>query len=186
MLVFKPSTSDDLELIKEYKASGDIEILGQLFSRYTSLVLGVCLKYLKDREEAKDAAMQIFENLIQDLKDHDVENFKGWLYVITRNHCLMYLRAGKGKFRQELSPELMESELVLHPEEEPEMEQNLGKLEKCIERLVEEQKWCVQLFFLKEKCYKEITSLTGFDLNKVKSYIQNGKRNLKICMEQNG
>ncbi len=78
MLVFKPSTADDLELLKEYKVSGDMKIIGQLFSRYTSLVLGVCLKYLKDREEAKDAAMQIFEKLIQDLKGHDVENFKGW------------------------------------------------------------------------------------------------------------
>ena len=186
MLISKRSTPEDLELIKQYKVSGDMEILGQLFSRYTSLVLGVCLKYLKDREEAKDTVMQIFEKLVQGLKDHNVENFKSWLYVSTRNHCLMYLRAGKGKFREELSPELMESELFLHPEEEPEKEQNLTKLEKCIEQLGEEQKRCVQLFFLKEKCYKEVTSLTGFDLNKVKSYIQNAKRNLKICMEQNG
>jgi RNA polymerase sigma-70 factor (ECF subfamily) len=97
----------------------------------------------------------------------------------------MCLRARKGKFREEISPQLMESELVAHPEEEPEMEQNLSKLEKCIERLGEEQKRCVQLFFLKEKCYRDITGLTGFDMNKVKSYIQNGKRNLKICMEEN-
>ena len=185
MLVSRPSALSDLELIRQYKESEDLEILGYLFSRYTSLVLGVCLKYLKDREEAKDAVMQVFEKLVQSLKEHNIENFKSWLYVTTRNHCLMFLRARKGKYKEELSLQLMDSELILHLEEEPEMEQNLSKLEKCIEQLAEEQKRCVQLFFLEEKCYKDITGLTGFDLNKVKSYIQNGKRNLKICMDQN-
>ena len=130
--------------------------------------------------------MQVFEKLGQSLKEHDVANFKSWLYVTTRNHCLMFLRARKGKYSEELSPQLMVSELLLHLEDEPEKEQNLSKLERCIQRLAEEQKQCVQLFFLEEKCYKDITSLTGFDLNKVKSYVQNGKRNLKICMEENG
>jgi RNA polymerase sigma-70 factor (ECF subfamily) len=185
MLVSKPSALSDLELIRQYKSSGDLSMVGHLFSRYTSLVFGVCLNYLKDREEAKDAVMHVFEKLVHSLKEHNVENFKSWLYVTTRNHCLMDLRARKGKYNVEISPQNMESELFLHLEEEPEKEQNLTKLEQCIERLAEEQKRCVQLFFLKEKCYQDITSLTGFDLNKVKSYIQNGKRNLKICMEQN-
>src|SRR6267142_5789406 len=133
MAVSKPSTWDDVELIRQYKASGDLEILGHLFLRYTSLVFGVCLKYLKDREEAKDMVMHIFEKLVQNLKEHNVANFKSWLYVSARNHCLMHLRARKGKFREQMSPQFMESELFLHPEEEPEIEQNLTKLEKCIE-----------------------------------------------------
>jgi RNA polymerase sigma factor (sigma-70 family) len=186
MLVSKPSALSDVELIRLYKSSGDLNMVGHLFSRYTSLVLGVCLNYLKDREEAKDAVMHVFEKLVQSLKEHNIENFKSWLYATTRNHCLMYLRAGKGRYKEEISPRHMESELFLHLEEEPEIEQNLTKLEQCIERLAEEQKRCVQLFFLEEKCYKDITGLTGFDLNKVKSFIQNGKRNLKICMERNG
>ena len=186
MLVSKSSSLDDLELIRQYKASGDLAVVGHLFSRYTSLVYGVCVKYLKDRDEAKDAVMQVFEKLVHSLKEHSVENFKSWLYVTARNHCLMQLRAQKGKFKEELSPSLMETELPLHLEDEPELEQNLSKLEKCIEALAEDQKQCVQLFFLQEKCYRDITSLTGFDLNKVTSYIQNGKRNLKICMERNG
>jgi RNA polymerase sigma factor (sigma-70 family) len=177
---------EDSALIKRYKSSGDLGILGDLFTRYNSLVYGVGLKYLKDRDEAKDAVMQVFEKLVQSLKDHEVDNFKSWLYVTTRNHCLMQIRARKGKFNEEISPHLMENELTLHLNEEPELEHNLSKLEKCIEELVNEQKQCVQLFFLKEMCYKEITSTTGFELNKVKSFIQNGKRNLKLCMERNG
>jgi RNA polymerase sigma factor (sigma-70 family) len=177
---------EDSALIKRYRSSGDLVILGDLFTRYNSLVYGVGLKYLKDRDEAKDAVMQVFEKLVQSLKDHKVDNFKSWLYVTTRNHCLMQIRAGKGKFKEEISTRLMENELTLHLNEEPELEQNLSKLEKCIEELVNEQKQCVQLFFLKEMCYKEITSTTGFELNKVKSFIQNGKRNLKLCMERNG
>ncbi len=184
----------DMELLRLYKESGELAYWGELYTRYTSLVYGVCLKYLKDRDEAKDAMMQLFEKLVATLLTHDVENFKSWLYVTARNHCLMQLRAQNAKpsvrgfteGKQGFSPELVENQFLLHLDEEPEMEQNLSKLEKCIDLLVNDQQQCVRLFYLQEKCYKEITELTGFDLNKVKSYIQNGKRNLKICMEQNG
>jgi RNA polymerase sigma factor (sigma-70 family) len=182
----KSPGQEDPELIREYKMSGKLDVLGKLFSPYTPMVYGVCLKYLKDREDAKDAVMQVFEKLIGTLKEHSVENFKSWLYITSRNYCLMQLRARKGKFTEKLSPQLMESSLILHLEEEPDLEDNLTQLEKCISRLADDQRSCVRLFFLEEKCYKDITSLTGFDLNKVKSYIQNGKRNLKICMEENG
>lgn len=175
----------DSELIQRYKESGELTILGELYNRYMALVYGVCLKYLKDREESRDAVMQIFEKLITSLREHDVEYFKSWLYVTSRNHCLMQLRARKGKNFEEISLHLMESDASTHLEEEPEMESNLSKLEHCIEQLVAEQKHCVTLFYMQQKCYKEIVQLTGFDDNKVKSYIQNGKRNLKICMEQN-
>jgi RNA polymerase sigma factor (sigma-70 family) len=183
----------DMELLRLYKESGELEYWGELYTRYTSLVYGVCLKYLKDRDEAKDAMMQLFEKLVATLLTHDVENFKSWLYVTARNHCLMQLRAQKAKpsFRgftegkHGFSPEFVENQFLLHLDEEPEMEQNLSKLEKCIDKLDNDQQQCVRLFYLQERCYKDITGLTGFDLNKVKSYIQNGKRNLKICMEQN-
>ena len=175
-----------MELLRLYKESGELAYWGELYTRYTSLVYGVCLKYLKDRDEAKDAMMQLFEKLVATLLTHDVENFKSWLYVTARNHCLMQLRARKGRYQQEFSPELVENQFLLHLDGEPEMEQNLSKLEKCIDQLANDQQQCVRLFYLQEKCYKEIAGLTGFDLSKVKSYIQNGKRNLKICMEQNG
>lgn len=176
----------DPELVRQYRESGDLVLLGELYSRYTSLVYGVCLKYLKVREESRDAVMQIFEKLVVSLREHDVTHFKSWLYVSARNHCLMQLRSRKGKYMQEISMDLMESNDFLHPEEEPEMESNLSKLEDCIEQLAVEQKMCVRLFFIQQKCYREIVVATGYDDNKVKSYIQNGKRNLKICMEQKG
>jgi RNA polymerase sigma-70 factor (ECF subfamily) len=186
VLSSKPhSELTDLELIMQFKQTGSNEWLGLLFNRYTSLVYGVCLKYLKDREEAKDAVMQLFEKLLTALKEYEIEHFKSWLYVTARNHCLMKLRSQKGKYTEEISPFLMETTGHQHLEED-EMESNLGKLEKCIEKLGHEQKTCVKMFFLQEKCYKDITVLTGYDLLKVKSFIQNGKRNLKICMEQNG
>jgi RNA polymerase sigma factor (sigma-70 family) len=176
----------DAELLLLYKRSEDLSVLGELFNRYMSLVYGVCLKYLKDREESRDAVMQVFERLATSLREHEVEHFKSWLYVTARNHCLMQLRARKGKKFEEISPYLMENDRAVHLEDEPELEANLSKLEKCIETLVSEQKRCVQLFYLEQKCYRDISQLTGYDDNKVKSYIQNGKRNLKICMEHNG
>lgn len=176
----------DNEIILLYKRTGDISLIGQFYTRYTSLVYGVCLKYLKDRDEAKDATMQLFEKLIETLKNHEVENFKSWLYASARNHCLMHLRAKKGKFKEEISDHLMENEFLLHPIEENEIEEALTKLEECINRLMDGQQQCVRLFYLEEKCYKDIVNFTGFDMNQVKSFIQNGKRNLKICMEENG
>lgn len=175
----------DQELLIHYKNTGELAHVGELFARYQSLMYGVCLKYFRDRDDAKDAMIQLFEKLVGILKTREVENFKSWLYVTTRNHCLMQIRAGKGKLTQEFTSTSMENSVLLHPEEEPELEINLIRLEKCIETLVEEQKQCVQLFYLQEKCYKDITQHTGFDLNQVKSYIQNGKRNLKNCMEHN-
>jgi RNA polymerase sigma factor (sigma-70 family) len=175
----------DEELISLYKETDDLEIVGILYDRYTALTFGVCLKYLKDREESRDAVMQIFEKLIISLKSHEINVFKGWLYVTARNHCLMQLRARKGKNFEELSPFLMETSGNGHHEQGVEIEGDLSRLEKCMDALANEQQQCVRLFYLQQKCYREITESTGYDLNRVKSYIQNGKRNLKICMERN-
>lgn len=160
-------------------------MLGILFNRYMTMVYGVCLKYLKDRDDSKDAVMQVFEKLVQTLRTHDVTWFKSWLYTTTRNHCLMQLRARKGRNFDEKDAFLMESSLEVHPEDGQELEENLAKLEKCLERLNEEQQHCVRLFFLQQKSYRQIIDATGFDFNQVKSHIQNGKRNLKNCLEQN-
>jgi RNA polymerase sigma factor (sigma-70 family) len=179
----------DEDLLQRYKSTQNLEWLSTLYLRYASLVYGVCLKYLRDRDEAKDAVMQIHEKLITSLLQHNVNNFKSWLYVNARNHCLMQLRSQKGKIKEEISPFLMETAPGSHPDghgDEPDMENNITKLEKCIETLAGPQQDCVKLFYLQEKCYKEVADETGFDLGQVKSYIQNGKRNLKICMESNG
>ncbi|MDQ2658591.1 MAG: sigma-70 family RNA polymerase sigma factor [Bacteroidota bacterium] len=175
----------DEELIALYKKTEDLDIVGILYDRYTALTFGVCLKYLKDREESRDAVMQIFEKLIISLKTHEINVFKAWLYVTARNHCLMHLRSRKGKNFEELSPFLVETGSNGHHEHGREIEDDLNRLEQCINSLVAEQQQCVRLFYLEQKCYREITQATGYDLKKVKSYIQNGKRNLKICMERN-
>ncbi len=183
--LLKKSPSSDAELLAQFQVNRELAPLTELFSRYTSLVYGVCLKYLKDREEARDMVMQVFEKLIQVLPDQQVTYFRGWLYVATRNQCLMALRVKKSHGARELDASVMEIVHLLHPEEEPEMESNLTKLEKCIETLATDQKSCVRLFFLEENSYAQVAEKTGFNLNQVKSYIQNGKRNLKNCMEEN-
>jgi RNA polymerase sigma factor (sigma-70 family) len=180
----KPGKLSDTELVSEFRTTGNLDLVAELFGRYTSMIYGVCLKYLKDRDDAKDAVMQVFEKLPTALKTHEIANFKSWLYVTARNHCLMQLRARKGKKTEEIDSQVVENDFLLHQEDESELENDLGKLEKCIQLLAEEQQRCVRLFFHDEKCYKEIAEITGYDLNKVKSHIQNGKRNLKICMEK--
>lgn len=167
-----------------FKESGDAAYLSTLYQRYMDLVFGVCLKYFKDPERSKDAVMDIYEELYTKLRKHEVDYFKGWLHVLARNHCLMQLRSPKNVRTIEYDGAFMQSANDMHPSDELyEREKNLNQLEKCIEKLPGEQKISVELFFLQQKCYKEIADITGHDWNKVRSYIQNGKRNLKICMD---
>ena len=147
---------------------------------------GTCLKYLKDAETAKDAVMNIYQELLQKLTQHEIENFKSWLYVVTKNHCLMQLRKGKKMITIEFQPAIMQSEDFEHLDTVLSREQDFKKLEQCLERLPAEQKQAIQLFYLENKCYNEIAEQTGMEWNKVRSLIQNGRRNLKICMEKNG
>lgn len=187
----KKNRKADTLLIEEFKSTGDLEVLGKLFEKYMHLVYGVCLKYLKDRESSRDATMQIFEKLIVEIPKRQIDNFKPWLHVITKNHCLMQLRAIKTKSEQQEKMVknhdfFMENSYEMHPNNESLLERDLEVLRKCIEKLKSEQKECVTLFYLEEKCYQEIAEDMNLELKKVKSYIQNGKRNLKICMEQHG
>ena len=183
-----PDNSTDKELLIAFKASGDINLLSTLYQRYMDLVFGVCLKYFKDTERCKDAVMDIFDELNTKLRVHEVDNFKAWLHVLARNYCLMQLRSPRNIKTTEFNPVFMYSEQNTHLNVEVlEKEENFKKLEQCMETLPDEQKQSVMLFYLENKCYNEIAAITGFDWNKVRSYIQNGKRNLKICIdEKNG
>lgn len=178
-------TIDDHALLRRYRETGDMAVLGELYQAHAEMVYYVCMRYLKDSERSKDAVMQIFEELIHKVNKQDIQRFGSWLYVLSRNHCLMQLRAEKN--RQHVSmDEFVEFPLATHPDDDgTEKEQQLTALEQCMEQLPEKQKRSVDLFFLNEKCYKEIAELTGYSLKEVKSYIQNGKRNLKLCMEAN-
>jgi RNA polymerase sigma factor (sigma-70 family) len=176
------NTNDEAQL-NNYRSSGDMTVLGKLFEKYVPLIYGVCLKYLKDEDAAKDAVMGIFEELTDKVKQHDIKQFRSWVYVLSRNYCLMQLRAGKRNEEVSLD-EIMEFTPLLHPDDEN-REEALKALERCIQKLNPVQKQSIDLFYLKEKCYKEIADITGFSLNDVKSYIQNGKRNLKLCLEKN-
>lgn len=176
---------DERELLAYYKQTGNLQVLGKLYSPYMSLLYGVCYKYLQDQDQSQDAVMQIFEELIDKLKVHDVGNFKSWLYVYARNYCLMQMRRDKNKHNVDIDEHLYEAEKqTVEPNQVRWEEKDFDKLESCLQGLNQEQECCVRMFYLEQKCYKEIMEETGYDLNKVKSYIQNGKRNLKICMDR--
>src|SRR6476620_8816012 len=174
----------DKELVNVFRTSRNMEVLAVLFQRYMDLLYGVCLKYLKQPETAKDAVMQIFEELVAKLPKHEVDNFKSWLYTLAKNHCLMQLRTPKNLKTTEFKVESMQLEEEAHLNGIQLKEENLQKLERCLQTLSTEQKKAVELFYLQNKCYKEIAEATGIEWNKVRSFIQNGRRNLKICMEK--
>ena len=174
----------DKELVDLYKQSGNLAVLGELYQRYMELVYGVCLKYFKDPEAAKDGVMQIFEELVLKLKKHEVENFRAWLHQVAKNHCLMQLRTPKNRKTVEFKTDLMQNEENVHLNGILEKEENFKKLEHCIGTLTTDQQTAIRLFYLEEKCYNEIVEITGQEWNQVRSFIQNGRRNLKICMEK--
>jgi len=176
--------SSDTELISLYKKTNDLKVLGQLYQRYMDLVYGVCLKYLKESEKSKDAVMHIFEELVAKLKKHDVENFKNWLYQVAKNHCLMQLRTPRNLKTTEFNADFMQIEESWHLNGELEKEDQFNQLKQCLEGLAHEQKLTVTLFYMEQKSYQQIAETTGLEWNKVRSYIQNGRRNLKICMEK--
>jgi RNA polymerase sigma-70 factor (ECF subfamily) len=180
-----PNSLTDKELVALYKQSDDMTVLGELYQRYMELVYGVCLKYFKEAETAKDSVIQIFEELVVKLKKHEVDNFKGWLHQVAKNHCLMQLRTPKNLKTVEFKMEFVQNEENVHLNGVLEKEENFQKLEYCLSTLTSDQQEAIRLFYLEGKCYNEIVELTGRDWNYIRSCIQNGRRNLKICMETN-
>lgn len=173
----KLKDASDEELIASYKQSEDNAYIGVLFDRYTQLAFLVCMKYLKNEEESRDAVMHIFERLLQDLKRYEVKQFRFWFHTILKNHCLALIE------KKKRIPTTSADALDYHIEEEGEeewMATYLPHLPAAISQLNEEQKTCIELFYLQHKSYQEIAESTGFDIKQVKSFIQNGKRNLKI------
>ena len=185
----KIKVKTDEDLLTDFLDNRDMEVLGELYSRYMHLVYGVCLKYFKEREKSQDAVIHIFEKIAVEVERHKIHNFKSWLYVVTKNHCLMELRKTKPGKTLLVSEEdelavFMENEPELHPIDREEEEINEQALNDCIERLKEEQKKCIRLFYFEGKSYREISATLKLEEKKVKSFIQNGKRNLKICLEK--
>ena len=175
---------NDQELLGYFRADKNNNWLGILLQRYTLLLFGVCMKYLKNEEEAKDAVQQIFLKAITELHKYEVEFFKSWLYMVAKNHCLMKLRGKPGRIVD------IKDQMILSSDEDSNMQLHIQRdkqlelVTNSLEELNHEQKQCVTLFYLKKKTYQDIAEETGYSLMQVKSYIQNGKRNLKILMEK--
>jgi RNA polymerase sigma factor (sigma-70 family) len=183
-----PITGDP-ELLLLYRQTGDMLYVGELFKKYSRLVLGTCAFYLEDKDEAKDAVMQIFDKLIVELKKREVENFKAWLGFVTRNYCISLIRKRKTdrnrmadyyEFEKQEANEDTENKIASVSDDE--LMQEL--LKESITELKEGQRICIQLFYLKEKSYQQIAEETAYSINEVKSFIQNGKRNLKLLIEE--
>ena len=175
----------DSELLDLFYRDKNQEWVGILLERYTLLLLGVCMKYLKNEDDAKDSVQQIFLKVIQELHKYKVEYFKSWVYMVAKNHCLMKLREKQGKIPAEIN-----EKLIAAPEDETDRQalvqtdEALDMMEKALNELNPEQKQCVTLFYLQKKSYQQVSDETGFSMLQVKSYIQNGKRNLKIIIEK--
>lgn len=178
----KYRNASDEDLIALYKKEGASQAIGQLYERYGHLVMGTCMKYMKNQMDAEDVVMKIFEELGEKLMRFEIQHFKSWLYQLTRNECLMILRKQKKDLPASLLEQLSEDPSELYQATEKELQ--LALLEGTLTELKEEQRRCLELFFLKDRSYSEIAEEIGIDIKQVKSAIQNGKRNLKLKLEE--
>ena len=183
-MLFKQKNIDhlsDIDLIVRYQKSKDVKYYGQIFNRYSHLVFGVCLKYLKNKEEAEDATMQIFEKAMKDMITNEISYPKSWLYSCTKNFCLMQLRKKKvNETDIDFFDNLQEKEDEIHEKMNKEIQ--LNQIQKGLEKLKPDQKKALKLFYLNERSYVQIAEEIGWELKKVKSELQNGKRNLKLIL----
>lgn len=183
----RPELSDS-ELIEKFRYSHDLVYVAELYQRYTHLIMILCKKYLKTNEDCEDAALELFEILQRDLKKHQIKNFRTWLYSVTKNYCLKKLEKGRQWRAVDFDSSKFEEKLVEYSDnpdlQDVEVERNaqLLQLEKAISELPEGQKECIELFYLQETSYKVIAESTGYSLKQVKSFIQNGRRNLKLTL----
>lgn len=179
----------DKELIIKYRESDDKTYVGELYKRYAHLVFGTCLHYFKDKDESKDGVTRVFEKLFTELKKREIENFSVWLSFVSRNFCISELRKKQVQMGRDLDYRYSEAGAV-EPgndprlDQEPGKEQQLKQLEEAVETLNQQQQTCIKLFYLENKSYQEIAEITGYSVNEVKSYLQNGKRNLKIILTE--
>jgi RNA polymerase sigma-70 factor (ECF subfamily) len=179
------STADDISLIKQYAATGNKDLIGELFQRHRMFAFAVARKYMDDDDDAKDAAMTVFSGLFDSLKNFVPNDFKPWLHHVIKNHCLMIYRAASAQMRSDDAVKInfyadVESGQSMHLDTDK--EHVLNAMEEAVMQLNDEQLICVRMFYLENRSYDDIQKETGYDFKKVKSCIQNGKRNLKIML----
>ncbi len=170
------------QLLESYRTEDNQEALGILYERHLEMVYNTCMKYLTEKELAQDAVLDIFETLTEKAKTHEIQRFDGWLFMLAKNHCLMQLRKTTKNQVVSIEDRALSSDEEAYREQDHEREEKLQSLESCLEKLPEDQKIAVKMFYLEEKTYKEIAEIMQIDSEKVRSFIQNGRRNLKNCM----
>lgn len=174
-------TLDDNDLPGHYKETGNQEIIGEIYKRFGHLMFGTCLKYLKNKEEAEDCVMSIFEKMPRKLENHQIQHFKSWLYKVTKNACLMRLRK-VDPFSDALPilEEALEGSNESGIDDKKLLEIKIEALNEAIDDLKDEQKETVKLFYIEQCSYAQISERLDMPMKKVKSAIQNGKRNIKM------
>ncbi|WP_436417442.1 RNA polymerase sigma factor [Petrimonas sulfuriphila] len=170
------------ELFERYKKGRQTMYFHELFRRYIPMLYGLCLKYLGNGPDAQDAVMDLFEDLNQKITNYEISNFHSWLYTVAKNHCLLKIRKDKHVFFEDINESVMENGDFFTPLDEEKVNEEKSALDYCMAKLGAEQRTSIEYFYHEDKSYADIVSLTGYTLEKVKSYIQNGKRNLKNCI----
>jgi RNA polymerase sigma-70 factor (ECF subfamily) len=178
------SNLSDEALLEQYHATGETACFGELYNRYIPLLYGVCLKYLQDADKSQDAVMELFADLLPKIGQYEIRVFRTWIYSAIKNHCLQLLRKENREIAVDFSLCIVESDDFLHLLSEDDDSDRISALHRCLELLPEPQRISITGFFMEELSYMDIAGQTGYQLKSVKSYIQNGKRNLKNCIEK--
>ena len=156
--------------------------MSDFFVLYREDVLGLCYYYTRDVELSKDLTMDTFETYLKRGKKGPVINdIKSYLLGIARNLCMAHFK--KSKRTQSIEESVLQF-MEYEDENAPNGEEVIDRLMMSMCKLTTDQRRCVELFFIKGCSYNQISKKLNFSYNEVKSFIQNGKRNLKKLMIQ--
>ncbi|MEL6655687.1 MAG: sigma-70 family RNA polymerase sigma factor [Bacteroidota bacterium] len=181
----------DEELVRQFQQSGDRFLLGLLLRRYSQSILGTCHYYLRQPQDAEDAAMEVCELIVRQLqKPKEIKRFKDWVFIIARNYCFRKLKDNKRltELSTEWEKDFLNSDVqyelgdTLYVQEEA----LYARVDAEIQQLNEQQRLCLTAFYWQGEKYKDIAARYGMTTDEVRSAIQNGRRNLRNRFKGDG
>jgi RNA polymerase sigma-70 factor (ECF subfamily) len=172
------------QIIEQVKL-GNTEAFRIIVDQYRDAVFGLALRMVNNREEAEELAQDAFIKVFNAINNYRGESkFSTWLYRITYNTCISFLRKNK--------PDLVEIQDQHGASNFNSGYDNLMKEDNnmainiILSQLKPDDRAIIQLFYLEENSIKEISEITGFSNTNVKVKLHRSKQKMRKILEEDG
>lgn len=180
----------DAELLSMVK-KGNIDAFDELVKLYQKRVVNIAYSLLSDREDALDAAQEVFIKVYK-----NISGFRGdssvstWIFRITQNVCRDFLRKRKAVFLSldndnEDEPGIEIADESDSPEQVSERNERTAALRAAIAQLEENQRTVLTLFDIQGMSYEEIACIVRCPVGTVKSRLYRARESLRKILTEN-